>query len=254
MEINQTMAGIKKLVMTPYVSDGEEEETDVFPDQTGSGLNEVADQVMQEVEPKNRIKKYALDRQRKLLKIILKLASVNGYDNNERIKLRDGSYLDQSDVVSLLLYTLSPGRKVHGLEQFVDLLKEAGVTSDMVINENVKSMLSRKMSNNAGLSTHTVPKDVENNAPIREMPQLVRGEDMEVIPASNKRKHVDDDQIENEIEINPKRRIIKQAKRARTQTKSNEVNIAPPPLFVPADKTYRNNSSGWLELSSDEEN
>lgn len=90
---------------------------------------------------RNPIKAYAEDRQRKLLSIIMKLALVKGYNNLGNIKLTDGTYLPKSDVTPLLLYVLSRDKPVTGISEFIELLREAGVTPDMVTNEGVKQKL-----------------------------------------------------------------------------------------------------------------
>lgn len=238
------MANLRKVVMTPYVSD---EETELFDEQSGGNIIEPPNQTIPQTEPKNRIKRYAMDRQRKLLKIILRLASVNGYDSQERIKLRNGTYLDQSDVVSLLLYTLSPGKKVVGLEEFVELLKEAGVTSEMVINENVKAMLENRR-------TVTVPKQIQYQPPpvddqeMRETTWKVKG---------HKRKRQEEERGEDSddtIIIDPKvspmkiKRVMKKAKRSKTEI------VNPPATYAPRDNTFRDNNTGWIQSSEEEDN
>lgn len=110
----------------------------------GGGFEE--EQVSVEPQPKkgNSIRKYAADRQRKLLNVVLKLAKYGGYDDSGRIKLSNGSYLEQSDVVSLLMYSLSPGRTIKGISEFVDLLYRARVSPENIINANVRDMLERR--------------------------------------------------------------------------------------------------------------
>lgn len=92
-------------------------------------------------KPANVIKRYARERQHKFLKIILRLAAINGYDEEGRIKLADGTYMSQSDIVALLQHALSPGRNISGMNEFIALLREAKVSPDLLINETVKSML-----------------------------------------------------------------------------------------------------------------
>lgn len=92
----------------------------------------------------NSIRKYALERQQKLLKVILKLALANGYDNSGRMRESDGSFL--REIYPLIMHAFSPGRSLAGLNRFVRLLKEAGVKPDEVINENVKHLLTNTIS------------------------------------------------------------------------------------------------------------
>lgn len=124
------MKNTKKMVLVPLQEGG----SDIFaepapPENAG------------EPRKKNSIRQYALDRQRKLVSIVLKLASYGGYDEDGRIFDENGTPVPQSDVVALLLHALSPGRNVSGLDAFVSLLHRANVPPDLIINGNVKQML-----------------------------------------------------------------------------------------------------------------
>lgn len=93
---------------------------------------------------RNSIRKYALDRQRKMVRVILKLAQSGSYDMDGSLLRSDGSPVEETDMVSLLLYTMSPGRVVRGLYDFVEILINAGVTAADVINTQVKEMLMKR--------------------------------------------------------------------------------------------------------------
>ncbi|KAI1299853.1 hypothetical protein HDE_03677 [Halotydeus destructor] len=120
------MSSVRKVNFQPYEEEAPMEHTHVEPKKKG-----------------NFIMLRAVERQRKLLKIIMRLAAINGYNDTENIKLSDGSYMSDSDIVSLLMHVLSPGKLVNGLKEFVDLLHTAGVTPDLIVNENVKAMLQK---------------------------------------------------------------------------------------------------------------
>lgn len=103
--------------------------------------------IVVEIKPKqNPIKKYALDRQRKLLAVILKLAQNGSYDDTGFLVRSDGSRLEEADLISLLLFAMSPGRTVTGLEDFIKILARSGVKPDDVINDQVRVMLSKYMA------------------------------------------------------------------------------------------------------------
>lgn len=239
------MAKLQKVVMTPYLSDEEV----VFPKQEGGNFSMVPEQHVAADVPKNKIKRYAMERQRKLLKIILRLATVNGYDNQERIKLKNGSYLEQSDVVSLLLYTLSPGKKVVGLEDFVDLLREAGVTSDMVINENVKAMLENRQPPMSSHRHRRRPKEISPPVPAEQEDQ---GMEYEVVANKRKRDEVSDSEDPKVAPITLKRVI--RAKRSRIEPPTAKRTLLPPPTFQPKDNTFRDRNTGWIQSSEEEDN
>lgn len=87
----------------------------------------------------NSIRKYAMERQQKLLNIVLKLALKSSYDSSGRMRDRNGSYT--LEIAPLLLHALSPGRSLRGMDRFVKILFDAGVTPEEIINVNVKEML-----------------------------------------------------------------------------------------------------------------
>lgn len=110
----------------------------------------------------NSIRKYAADRQRKLLNVVLRVAAYGGYDEMGRIKTKDGSFMESSDIVPLLLYALSPGRQVHGLDEFVDLLYRADVDPEDIINTNVRELLRKRH------------RQVIRRVPFRPIPRIER--------------------------------------------------------------------------------
>ncbi|KAI1287864.1 hypothetical protein HDE_09791 [Halotydeus destructor] len=81
------------------------------------------------------------DKHRKLINIILRLASVDGYNSLDQIKLPDGTYMSGTDVVKLTLHAVSPGSLMNGVEEFVNLLYYAGVEPNMVVNSEIQNML-----------------------------------------------------------------------------------------------------------------
>lgn len=177
----------------------------------GGNIDEPERVVHIEEAPKkkgNQIRKYALERQQKFLKIILRLAAINGYDENGRIKLPSGTYMENSDIVTLLGHSLTPGRNISGLKEFVDLLAEAGVSDDLVINENVKQMLQKSQGfqkrPNSKLAPHVdlnVLPDAPKSAKKRTYEEVEDGEpqlshnldDADLAPQSRKRKRDDND-------------------------------------------------------------
>ena len=89
----------------------------------------------------NFIQDRARDRQKKLITIVLKLAAIQGYNEKCEIKLNDGSYMPNTNIVELISHTLAANRAINGINQFVDLLKSAGVTEDLINNGQIINML-----------------------------------------------------------------------------------------------------------------
>ena len=95
-----------------------------------------------EIIPKNdKIKSKIYDKIHRFIKIILKLAKYVGYDNDLRIKLKNGKYLEKSNIVDLLTLAMSVGRVLYGENEFIELLANSDVDPELIINENVRSKL-----------------------------------------------------------------------------------------------------------------
>ena len=132
------MQYIKKMSLIPYQSGGGSNPQADFqppPDASPAETPKVKSQLS------NSIRRYARDRQTKILKVVLKLAKNGLYDHEGMFSLRNG---EKFDIVEHLMHCASPGRSIKGLDQFVDLLHKAGVDPDDIINHNVREMLLRK--------------------------------------------------------------------------------------------------------------
>lgn len=193
------MRNTKKMILVP-AQDGDGD-ADIFADPRQP----------ESAEPrkKNSIRQYALDRQRKLISIVLRLASFGGYDEDGRIIDEDGRSLPSSDIVALLLHALSPGRNVSGLNTFVSLLHRANISPDLIINGNVKQMLISRMQRQTLPKTHarssrpSVPpaaptaRVVPEDRPVPLLPPPPPLQQMVFPERSEKRKRQDDDDEED---------------------------------------------------------
>ena len=188
----------------------------------------------------NSIRKYAYERELKRCKIILKLAAYGGYDELGRIKLPDGTFMEDSDIIPLLMHVLSPGRNIKGINEFVDLLHRAGVSPEFIINTSIRDMLMRRGTLS---QTYTTPKD---NSPREKSPEdfpensptsrtsktiflvnprpLKRGREAIDESEENEVKRLRPDDIENR-QLRSKRRIIGPSSVLRNkERKDNEVD------------------------------
>ncbi len=131
------MQSAKKITLVPPKSDQVE--------QYGKGLDDLSENtgsLVTEVAPKNdKVKSKIYDKIHKFIKIILKLARSIGYDNDLRIKLKNGTYLEKSNIVDLLTHAMSVGKVLYGESEFIELLSNSGVDPSLIINENVRMKL-----------------------------------------------------------------------------------------------------------------
>lgn len=155
----------------------------------------------QEVSPlthkkENSIRKYAYERELKRCKILLKLATYGGYNDLGRIKLPDGTFMEDSDIIPLLMHVLSPGRNIKGINEFVDLLHRSGVSPELVINASVRDMLMRR-GTLPRTYTPTSPKDsLPQESPISKTSKTI----LLVNPRPFKRNREDNDESQdNEV-------------------------------------------------------
>ena len=121
----------------------QEEEEETIPNHVEKEPTKVAKplDVVAVTSPPNTIKAKRGERQRQLIKLVLKLASISGYNEEGRLRLKDGTFSEELNVVPFLSLALRKGRNVKGIEDFVCLLREAKITPDMVVNEYLKQML-----------------------------------------------------------------------------------------------------------------
>lgn len=130
------MQSAKKIVLVPSINKS------TF--QIGGGFlkTESGNYLTSKVEVKpDKAKSKIYDKIHRFIQVILKLARKFGYNDDMKIKLKDGKYLDKSNVVDLLTHAMSVGKVLYGENEFIELLYDAGVEPELIINENVKSKL-----------------------------------------------------------------------------------------------------------------
>lgn len=142
----------------------------------------------------NKIKDHASRRIMNLLKVMAKLAKIGGYDENFRILGRSGYFIEGTDISTLLNHAMSPSRVVNGENEFLELLARAGVDSDLILNENLRSRMLRQ-SNYTGQLEPQLRSQSDNLAIRRYEPPVVRkrrysSEEESNEGANNKRQRV----------------------------------------------------------------
>lgn len=104
---------------------------------------EYSDKVPITTDSKKQSNKYS-DRLMRQLQIILKLAKINGYDIGGRIRNQKGQYLDNSSILHLLSHSMTSSRVLVGEQEFIDLLYEANIEPDTLLNDNVRAKLFKR--------------------------------------------------------------------------------------------------------------
>ena len=116
---------------------------DVEVKQIGSGVEGEESGSLTTIVEKStdKIKSKIYNKIHRFIKIILKLARTIGYDEDLRIKLRSGKYLEKSNIVDLLTHAMSAGKVLYGEDEFVELLADSNVDPNLIINDNVRNKL-----------------------------------------------------------------------------------------------------------------
>ena len=97
----------------------------------------------------------------RIMKILLKLAKINGYDLVGRVRNKNGSFINDSDLLDLINDAMSHGKLLIGQSEFINLLYEANVEPDLIINENIKAKLLNLYS--GGKKVHESEAQVESS-------------------------------------------------------------------------------------------
>ena len=238
------MSSYKKMVlMAEDASDDEE----VCQPQTGNGVEdlELVEQMPPQAQQKkgNTIRDYAMDRQRRLLQIIMRIASIQGYNDKGNIKDKDGKFLEGTDIVPLILYSVTKERLVKGIDSYVDLLIEAKVPPEVITNENLKQRLinAGHASNRPKPSAHVPISEPEESV----LPQI----SMDTTPSLQKKtrkkrkREISNDVISEPIE----QRVTRAAKRKR---QDDETEVADKIMKTHNNKT---NPLGYENVSDSED-
>ena len=182
------MQSAKKIVLIPASRQSN--------NQIGGGepANSTLNALISTVEPKkDKIKSKIYDKVHKLLKIILKLARHVGYDEDLKIKLKNGKYLEKSNIVDLLTHAMSMGRVLYGESEFIDLLHSAGVNPELIINENVKNKLFSKYNKREITPDKEEPMDVIVDRRKTELKRTMPFDDVDDNSSQTKRKKLNED-------------------------------------------------------------
>ena len=132
------MSLAKKVVLVPPADDN------YSNFQTGCGeigQRENVVELRSKVSKSNKFKSKLYDKMQKFFIVILKLARKYGYDDSLRIRLKNGNYLEKSNVIDLLNNAMSMGKVLYGETEFIELLKSSNINPDLIINDNVRKKL-----------------------------------------------------------------------------------------------------------------
>ena len=218
------MHSAKKVTLVPPEQTGGAAEDEVID--SGSYSGEVSKN-----EKYDKIKYKIYDKIHRFIKVILKLAKSNSYDEESlRIKTKNGTYLEKSNIVDLLTHSMSIGKVLHGEDEFIALLAENNVDPDLILNENVKSKLLRYRNIPASKKevTQRIINKKDDEVQVVDKPKEIRkGNKKFIVVNANDEQEIGNDEPTSGFKrkITPLDEDSHQNKRKRTDTDENEDSV-----------------------------
>ena len=99
----------------------------------------------------------------RLIKIALKIAKINSYDDELRIIGHNGEYVEGSNLADLLKYVLTSQKIIIGENEFIKILHDANVDPQWITNENVRARLIGLKNSNIKRKRHPTPPPPRHN-------------------------------------------------------------------------------------------
>jgi len=131
------MNHVRKLRLIPFESANEKNIQNTDDEkliQHGDGIK---------ILPKEKVRPKVLN----AINLIMKLAQIQGYNMDGKIRDKNGNFLEETDLALLVSNALNQQKFLFGEDAFVDLLREAKISPDMIGNENIKRKLSFNFAN-----------------------------------------------------------------------------------------------------------
>lgn len=130
------------------------------------------------------------DRDARIIEIIMRLALINGFSiDNFNLKDKYGNVIPSTNIIQLIKYAQLPQKFVYGESEFVNLLHQAGVSKNLIVNQYIKKRLEELEKGNVKkASIEKINELLED--PIENL--------MEVQPYKRKRED-SDEEYEQEI-------------------------------------------------------
>ncbi|MDI9312900.1 MAG: hypothetical protein QM535_22005 [Limnohabitans sp.] len=145
------------------------------------------------IEVKNFKDRYR-QRMLNILKILSKLAIIQGYNEEGNIKNKDGAFMENSDITQLISHVMNNSKILKGEQEFIHLLLEAKVPPSLIVNENVRNkMLSGDFKLTSDVSASIKYKEPEVSKPV----DII--DDYQILKKGEKR------QVEDEIFVSNKK-------------------------------------------------
>ena len=101
--------------------------------------------------------KHAFQKVPVMVRTIFKLALVNAFDEEGRIRNSKGEFIPNTNLVDLLALAMTPRKDIYGIDEFVDRLAEARADPVWFSNEHVSRLLTEKLIKVPKLAQPSLP-------------------------------------------------------------------------------------------------
>jgi len=91
------------------------------------------------------------------IQIASKLSLIKAYNYEGNILNKNGQYDPETNIYKLIELALQPTRRVKGIHDFIRLLKQANIDSNLIVNESIKNLLENFNKNNELTSSQFDP-------------------------------------------------------------------------------------------------
>ena len=126
--------------------------------------------------------------------IVAKLALINAFNSSFNILSRNGEYLQGSNVVDLVDYTLKKEKNIPRVDDFVWLLHRANIPPEMITNQMIKHKLINIQSAKSNY-IEDEPMDQSNDGSLQKRSRDDEDNTMDFEHGSNKRRFEDNDHV-----------------------------------------------------------
>ena len=118
--------------------------------------------------------KYSLQKLNLVYQIGLKLALINGYDEEFRIRNKNGEIVPNANLLDLIHNSMTVNKNLVGMEEYVQLLAETNANPDWFVNHNVKSSLTSLLAKKSSPRPQTLDlTEKTSSEPIEQPPQVI---------------------------------------------------------------------------------
>ena len=102
-----------------------------------------------------------VDKYRRIMNILLKLASIGAYNEYGEIRGSHGRFIPRSDIIKLISISFSKDKQVAGEDEYIYLLSRAKVDPTLLTNDRIRRRLEQHNTETPELPPNVLPDEVD---------------------------------------------------------------------------------------------